>query len=196
MSPPFSDQMDSIEAATEMIPFQRVVPRLDSLVSGLLIGILLGSCVLIAGLAHLGGSDPVRATGMGLGLAALLVLMMFAVVRMMWTPQARRFPAQPILSGAVARSGHSLAFGALCRFNGCITAVADARHLHLVPVAIFRWFGARRMSLPWTAISDVRPFLISSYARAEVAGTDIIAPAWCLGLASAAPGTDSPIDTP
>ncbi|TVQ52381.1 MAG: hypothetical protein EA377_10365 [Phycisphaerales bacterium] len=198
MTQPPSDQVDLFETepATETIPLQRIVPTLDSVLSWLVIVVLFGSCGLIAWLAYLAGSDWGKVAGMGFGLAALLALMMFAVVRILWTPQARRFPAQPILSDAMARSGHSLAFGALCRFNGCITAVVDSQHLHLVPVAVFRWFGAKRMSLPWTAIRDVRPFLIPSYARAEVAGTAIIAPAWCLELASTAveltPGSTPP----
>ncbi len=178
------------ELAGEAVAFRHVAPKLDALLSGLLVMILLGSCGLIASFELAAGSDWRVAAGMAIGLAGAFAFLMLATVRIMWVPTARRFPARPILNGAVARSGQFLAIGALCRFNGCITAVTDREHLHLVPVAAFRWFGARRMSLPWCAIENVRPFLWPIFARAEVGGTAIVAPAWCLKPPSGANGAD------
>jgi hypothetical protein len=119
----------------------------------------------------------------------LFTVGVFALISLtLWRPWQRRYPARPILDGAVSQSWQSFTFGSLARLNNCITIIADEKHLHLMPLAPMRWTGARTISLPLDRISDVRPGWTPGVMRASLDGRAISGPDWCLRLANAGAG--------
>jgi hypothetical protein len=108
------------------------------------------------------------------------------IVRVLWKPLQRRYPAQPVLAGAVSKSWQSFGFGPLMRLSNCLTIVADERHLHLTPFTPMRWVGAGTVSLPLDRISNVRtsPLTMRMLMTADLDGRSITGPAWCLRLAA------------
>jgi hypothetical protein len=115
-------------------------------------------------------------------LVGFLALVFWLLVRVLWKPMERLYPAQPILPGAVSKSWQSFAFGPLSRLNNCLTIVADERHLHLQPLAPMQWLGAGWLSLPLDRMTDIRPGLLGQMT-AGLDGRTIAGPAWCLSLA-------------
>ncbi len=108
---------------------------------------------------------------------------LFLVTRLMWIPLQRQYPEQPVLEGAVSRSMQSFSFGGLARFNNALRITVDERHLHIAPFVLFSSFGARRISIPWDRIDDVRPAFWPGMLKATLDGRTISGPAWCLRLA-------------
>lgn len=101
-----------------------------------------------------------------------------------WKPWECRYPAQPILRGAVSQQFQSFGLGRLSRLNNCVTIIADEQHLHLQPFAALRWVGCGRMSLPLDRISDVRQGRMAGFPMsARIDGQAISGPPWCLKLA-------------
>jgi hypothetical protein len=122
--------------------------------------------------------------GCGTVLPAVVVWLIAALG---WNPHARRWPAQPVLAGAVSKSWQSFAFGRLNRFNNCMTIVADERHLHLLPFAPFRLAGAKRISLPLDRMTEISRSTGAGMISARIDGRLIYGPAWCMTLARPEP---------
>jgi hypothetical protein len=114
-------------------------------------------------------------------------VVVWLIVTLAWNPNARRYPAQPILAGAVSKSWQSVAFGRMNRFNNCVTIVADEHHLHLLPFAPFRLAGARRISLPLDRMTDPKTSLGGGMMSARIDGRLIYGPIWCMSLARPEP---------
>jgi hypothetical protein len=128
---------------------------------------------------------PWIATACIAGIGLIVATMIFGLIVLLgWRPLSRRWPAQPILPGAVSKSWQSLGVGYVARWSNCITVIADERHLHFVPFAPMRWLGARRMSLPLDRIREVRTGLLPGMMTAQIDGRRLSAPEWCLRLAS------------
>lgn len=116
---------------------------------------------------------------------------LFMVTRMLWIPWQRRYPAQPLLESAVSRSMQSFAFGPLSRFNNALRILVDEHHLHICPFILLAPFGAKRLSIPWEHITDVRPGFWPGTLAAKLDGHSISGPAWCMKLAAADLGANS-----
>lgn len=117
----------------------------------------------------------------------LPVIVLPVIVRFMWSPIARHFPAQPVGEGAVSRSFQSFAFGLVNRWNHCLTITVDASYLHIQPLELFRWFGARAMSIPFDAIENVQPSRLSGFLRGSAGPYRLTGPNWCMELAAPEP---------
>jgi hypothetical protein len=116
--------------------------------------------------------------------AGLVAGVFWVIGALTWKPWQRRYPAQPILHGAVSQQFQSFGLGRLSRLNNCVTIIADEQHLHLVPFAALRWVGCGRMSLPLDRIGDVRPGWMPRFQMsAQIDGQAISGPEWCLKLA-------------
>lgn len=118
----------------------------------------------------------------GLGLI-VPAMVMWLIVSLGWNLSARRYSAQAVLPGAVSKSWQSFGFGPLKRFNNCMTIIADEKHLHIVPMALFRIFGARTASLPLDRMCNLKPMLGGGMIKATLDGRRICGPAWCMNLA-------------
>lgn len=116
----------------------------------------------------------------------LPIVVLPVIVRLLWTPIVRHFPAQPIGEGAVSRSFQSVAFGLVNRWNHCLTITVDEDHLHIQPLALFRWFGARPMSIPFESIENVERSRLPGYLRGMIGPYRLTGPKWCMELASPA----------
>ena len=117
--------------------------------------------------------------------AAFWLLVVFG-----WRPWSKKFPAAPQRQDAVVRLSQSIQLGPWMRMNNCIHLAADEDHLHLIPFSMLRWVGAGVISIPWAAISDVRPTRFNGVSRGRVNGRTIAGPTWCLELG--APAADGP----
>lgn len=88
-------------------------------------------------------------------------------------------PVEPA-PDAVRKRFQSFGFN-LVNLGGCVHVAVDERWLHLRPARVARWFGMRDMSIPWEAIELER--VRGKSAVAQVRGTSVRGPAWCLSLA-------------
>lgn len=98
-------------------------------------------------------------------------------------PLREAFPPVEPLPSAVRRRYQSFGFD-LMNFGMCVHVAADERWLHLRPARFARWAGLRDMSIPWEAITLRK--VKGGTAVAEVRGTRVRGPAWCLRLAGPA----------
>ena len=121
--------------------------------------------------------------GCGTVLPAVVI---WLIATLAWNPNARRWPAQPVLTGAVSKAWQSFAFGRFNRFNNCMTIIADERCLHLVPFALFRLAGSKPISLPLDRMTDIKPAIGGFMMSARLDGRLIFGPAWCMSLAQPA----------
>ncbi|QOI99999.1 MAG: hypothetical protein HRU70_05665 [Phycisphaeraceae bacterium] len=120
--------------------------------------------------------------GVYIGLAAAInLVVVWAIVRGGWGTLADKFPPREILPGAVRREFQSFSFD-MFNFGLCVHAEADESHLHLSPAKLMRVFGCGRMSIPWSAMTPVKP------GRVRAGGVLIRGPRWCLDLASVGDG--------
>jgi hypothetical protein len=104
-------------------------------------------------------------------------------LKSLWSPMASRYPARPVLASAISRGCQSITLHGWAGFNGCLTIAVDEQHLHVIPWRMLHFIGATPISIPWDAITDVRPSWPKSYSKALVGGVKFQAPAWCLELA-------------
>lgn len=113
----------------------------------------------------------------------LVIATFWLIGLLLWKPWQKRFPAEPMLDGAVSQSWQSFAFGRLGRLNNCVTIVADEKHLHLLPMTPLRWTGCRVISLPLDRIVNVRSGFLPQQSTAEIDGKTISGPDWAMQLA-------------
>jgi hypothetical protein len=116
---------------------------------------------------------------------ALDVFLVRTLVRAGWSTLSDRFPAQPVAPDAIRRDFQSFGFD-LYSFGGCVHVAADSSFLHLLPSAFLRWAGCGAMSIPWERIE--LKSCRRRWAKAQIAGTRVKGPAWCLSLADPGPG--------
>jgi hypothetical protein len=148
------------------------------------LGVLLAfdAAIVVAIMAAVGASLRDIALMLG-GVVALTLAALLAVSQLLWMPWQRRYPTRPIREGAVSRSMQSFGLGRVSKFNNCLRITADEEHLHLWPFILTAPFGARRISIPWQEITDVRPAMFG-YMRARLGRHRIVGPGWCLRLAA------------
>ncbi len=79
--------------------------------------------------------------------AALAATIIWTVLRLIWRPMERNWPAIEPAPDAVRRNFQSFRFGA-SNFGGCIHVAADESHLHLIPARFLQWFGIGPISVP------------------------------------------------
>lgn len=111
------------------------------------------------------------------------VFLVRTLVRAGWSTLAEKFPAQPVAPDAVRRDFQSFGFD-LYNFGCCVHAAADSSCLHLLPTAFLRMLGCGAMSIPWERIE--LKSCRGRWAKAQIAGTRVKGPAWCLSLADPA----------
>ncbi len=120
----------------------------------------------------------------------LLVLtpgIIWAVVRVGWSPWMRVYPPLEPSPDAVRRNFQSFRFG-LLNFGLSIHVAADDEHLHLIPAKLLRWCSARPISIPWDRIQVEKRSSRRTMIQARVDGKQLMGPAWCLELADPAAG--------
>jgi len=110
-------------------------------------------------------------------------------VRNTWRAISTRWPAQPIADDAVRRSFQSFRIGVV-NLGWSIHVAADEQFLHLDPARFWRWFGAERASIAWSALELVGP-VRGRWATVRLGAQRIDGPAWCLGLVDPAARTGS-----
>jgi hypothetical protein len=176
---------DRIESGAEVTAIDD--PFRAAMMKGLMGLVIIEPVTIIVVLAVLG--VPWWVFLLVLSLATFVpALVIWLIVQLAWNPNARRWPAQPVLPGAVSKSWQSFAFGRLNRFNNCITILADERCLHLEPFALFRLQGARRISLPLDRMTELRRSLAPGMMSARIDGRLIYGPSWCMRLVQPEPG--------
>lgn len=152
----------------------------------LAIGLFLAiDIVIVITIALSVGLSPAAAIMLILLIIGAVCIALALVTRLLWLPVQRKYPARPIEGGAVSKPWQSFSFGPFGRFNHCLRLTADAHHLHIHPFVLFGWCGAKRISLPWDRITEVRLSRVPmSLSWAKVDGRRIAGPAWCLELAA------------
>ncbi|MCH2133187.1 MAG: hypothetical protein MK116_05490 [Phycisphaerales bacterium] len=120
-----------------------------------------------------------------------VVAIMFLAFHMLWRPIAGQYPPQAHGEDAITRKMQSFSLG-IVNMGMSINATADSAHLHLEPVAWLRFFGASRMSIPWT---DLKPHGRGGRsARLGTTGPVLQGPKWCMELVQASEPDED--DTP
>lgn len=149
------------------------------------LSVLVGVETVIIGAIMLAvGASALVTAGMILLAVGILICTLWLCTMLMWRPMQRRYPSRPIEPDAISRTWQSVAFGWVSRFNHCLRVTADSQHLHIHPFLVFRWFGARRISLPWDQFTNVRPGVLGM-THAHLDGRRISAPSWAMQLANA-----------
>ena len=117
------------------------------------------------------------------------IVLIWTIVHFGWRPFQDAFPAQPQRDDAVVRRFQSFRLGVL-NLGFSIHVAVDEQHLHLQPVAVFRWFGAHRASIPWVSISVIKRSRSGRRITVKIGERTLVGPAWCLELAE--PAQSSP----
>ncbi|MHC4416408.1 MAG: hypothetical protein ACYS0G_14125 [Planctomycetota bacterium] len=134
-------------------------------------------------------SGPLLLTLIIVAALAESFVILWAIVRFGWKPLADVFPPQPSQPDAVVRRFRSFRVGVV-NFGFSMHVAVDERHLHLETVALFRWFGARPVSVPWESIRIQKRSRWGRWITAKVGPRTITGPAWCLELAEPTPDTN------
>jgi hypothetical protein len=139
--------------------------------------------VIVPLLAFTGAGAAIVAAAIAV-ITVATVVNVYVLTRLFWRPIERDWPARPALPGAVMRSFQSIWFGTFAQFTGCVHIAVDEQCLHVTPMAPMRWVGARTISIPLDAITDVRQSFVPGVMRARLGRRHISGPAWCLRLAA------------
>jgi hypothetical protein len=102
------------------------------------------------------------------------------VLRSAWASVSAGFEPRSIAADAVRRDFQSFSFG-MYNLGMCIHVAADGEHLHLIPAAALRWFGAKQVSIPWEQIEFTRTR--GRRAEVRIRNQRVLGPAWALELA-------------
>lgn len=132
-----------------------------------------------------------RLAGAGLDVMLILLAIVFAgnfanvylLTFMMWKPLEKRWPAQLPQDDVVSRGFQTFWFGRIARFNLCLHATADTKHIHVAPMAPMRWFSAKPISLPLDELHSLKSTLFPGLMQAKIRDRAFVGPAWCLKLA-------------
>jgi len=107
---------------------------------------------------------------------------MFGAVRFFLRPLAARFPAVQPLPEALTRKFQSVRIDML-NLGFAVHVTVDGERLHLTPVAILRWLGARTISIPWNEIQIAKRSKLTGAVSAKIGSTTLVGPSWCMELA-------------
>lgn len=136
-------------------------------------------CAVFAGPGFL---RSVAAPILTLMVLAYIVAIASAAFRCLWNPVLVPYPKRNPLPGAVTRNYQSFGLG-IVNMGGSIHAAVDDDHLHLTPLAVWRWLGARPTSIPWSVLSPVgRTGRVARVGGPR--GCKLEGPAWCMSLVS------------
>lgn len=116
---------------------------------------------------------------MSLGMGLLLIKGMVSAT---WNRIASAHPAVEPAAGSVRRDFQSFKMN-LFNMGMCVHVIVDERHLHLLPAAFLRWFGAKPMSVAWERIEVKRRSRVGSAVLTRIHGVDVWGPGWCLEMA-------------
>jgi len=126
------------------------------------------------------GVPPSRILLLAAVIVIVPVISLWLVVRLLWEPYRRRFPALHPTERVRWKRLQIVRLGLLGGFNHCVDVGADDRHVHLSLMMPLRLF-ARPMSIPRDEIEwggRERPRSIFGMARVRVAGKRCWLPAW------------------
>ena len=116
------------------------------------------------------------------GSMTAFILVIFRVaVQCIWNRMTAFWPAQPHLPDAESRRLQSFRIG-LMSLAFSVNVTKDDDHLHLELALLFRLFGAKSMSLPWSSLEH------RGAKHVRFKKTDMWGPAWAFEQ----PGDQSP----
>lgn len=101
---------------------------------------------------------------------------------------SERYPEIEPAPDAIERRFQSFRFG-LVNAGMSVHVAVDAAYLHLRPVRLLRWMGARAVSVPWEAVKTTPGR--GSWRKARIGSFRFLGPAWALDLALAPTPTDA-----
>lgn len=117
-----------------------------------------------------------------------------AIVSSSFGVLSKKYPAVPMLPGAVYREFQDAAFGS-SNFGKCVHIGVDENGLHLFPSAIIRWAGGKPATIPWTMVELVPDTKNRRLVKCTLAGIKSRLPAWCFDVqtpATSGAATQSP----
>jgi len=126
------------------------------------------------------GSPPANAPVVVLALLGFPVALLWIVIRLLWEPFRRRFPAVKPTDDVSWRRLQIVRLGPLGGFNHCVEIGADADHVHLRLMAPLGWIS-RPMSIPRSAIErpdGAPPKNLFGMAKVRILGKRSRLPAW------------------
>lgn len=106
----------------------------------------------------------------------------WAIVKIGWSPWQNRYPAREPSPDAVRRNFQSFRFG-LMNFGYAVHVAADEDYLHLRPIVLLRWVGAGPISIPWSSIQSTGKKILGRWMSVKVDSKTVVGPVWCLELA-------------
>ena len=116
-----------------------------------------------------------------------------ASLKLLWNPLHLAYPPRTAADDAIRKKLQSFRIGPL-NLSYCIHTAVDENHLHLTPATLVRWLGGKPTSIPWDAIEVVKRSRFGQSMIVRVGKRRIAGPAWCLGLAEPADGSDGAQD--
>ena len=131
--------------------------------------------------------------GFSVGKLREVALLLWAILKLGWSPVMRSWPAREPSPDAVVRQFQSFRFGVM-NFSLSIHVAADEDHLHLTPVRALRWVGAGPISVPWASITVKKSSRRGKWTTASFEGMTVLGPSWCLELAEPAAATSGDPD--
>ncbi|MCP3906325.1 MAG: hypothetical protein GY715_22105 [Planctomycetes bacterium] len=103
----------------------------------------------------------------------------------LWRPMLAPFPPREPAPDAVRRRFQSFGLG-IVNMGLSVNVAVDDECLHLMPLAIWQTLGARKASIPWSAMEPVG----ASRRVVRVNGHRLDGPKWCMQLAFPPEGED------
>lgn len=105
-----------------------------------------------------------------------------ASVQALFEPMSKRFPPKEMKGGAIEKSFQSLKVGML-NYGFSVHLGVDDAHLHVVPVRIFRWCGAKPSSVPLGEVivkdgGSLEKHQEGKLIDGKIGGIELKAPAW------------------
>lgn len=127
------------------------------------------------------GMPPLHVGLIIAGLAAFSVVVFWSLVRVLWEPYRRRYPAVRPTEATVWESMQIVRLGLVGGFNHCVIVGSDTAHVHLRLMLPFGWF-ARPMSIPRAEIEwdgdGPMPKSTFGMAKVRLAGRRSRLPMW------------------
>ncbi|MEE8155745.1 MAG: hypothetical protein V3T53_12400 [Phycisphaerales bacterium] len=116
-----------------------------------------------------------------------------ASLKLLWNPLHLAYPPRTPADDAVRKQLQSFRIG-LLNLSYCIHTAVDEDYLHLTPATLVGWLGAKPTSIPWDAIEVLKRSRFGQSTIVRVGKRRLAGPAWCLGLADPANGSDGTQD--
>jgi hypothetical protein len=108
------------------------------------------------------------------------VILAGLLLKAIWLPIQREFPAQTIAVSHFRRNFQSFSFGI---FNAGFSfqVAIDDEYLHILPSLYLRVVGCKQASVPWSAIrlQEKQKPRFSKQSPAKLGKTEVVGPAWC-----------------